>query len=128
MQWNQRKEENILWILTYSDNGTRFTISNALYSELNIEDDIYIGISVESNVIVLSKNGLDNTEKYKINRNGIIYNKVLVEGIVNAFNLNEYYEKHTSTSFSDIEIENEVALIKISKEEGEYIHGWLWFY
>ena len=105
--------------LTYSTNGTRVTLSNALYSSLELKDRVYVGIATNEGGVVFSKQKVKGLEECKISgKSNAIYNATLVKGIVNAFELNEFYETHSSQSFHNIEIDEEqgVALVYIDTD------------
>lgn len=102
--------------VTYSDNGTRLTLSNGLCSALDLNKEVYIGVSIQNNCIVLSKNDIANMEHFKLSKKGnTVYKKALVEGIVNSLGLNAHFEKHTSITFQNIEIDDKenVAIVTI---------------
>ena len=114
--------------ITYSCNGTRLTLSNGLCSALGLDNEVYIGVSIQNNCIVLSKNDAPNMEHFKLSKKGnIVYNKALVEGIVNRLKLNTHFEKHTSITFQDIEIDDEENIAAIMVASADIGVDELWY-
>lgn len=108
--------------ITYSNNGMRMTLSKELCSMLEVEDSVYIGISIKEGCIIISTEKLANMEKFKMSSDGrTIYSSSLIRGIVNAFELDEYYEEHSSRSFYDIDLDEEacIAVVQIEDDEME---------
>lgn len=108
--------------ITYSNNGMRMTLSKELCSMLEVEDSVYIGISIKEGCIIISTEKLANMEKFKMSSDGrTIYSSSLIRGIVNAFELDEYYEEHSSRSFYDIDLDEEscIAVVQVEDDEME---------
>jgi len=69
--------------ITYSNNGMRMTLSKELCSMLEVEDSVYIGISIKEGCIIISTEKLANMEKFKMSSDGrTIYSSSLIRGIV----------------------------------------------
>ena len=106
--------------------GKRLAVSNGLAQTIGVTDLVYIGVLVGTQQIVLAASKNTNLQEYKLSKGNIIYNARLVDGIVAALDLEQYYENHSSKSFSDIEIDEEsgVAVVTIptveeTNDEGE---------
>lgn len=111
-----RGSRNILGIsITYADKGKRVTITNPLAERLNLMEKVYIGLSVSERQVIISNRKYQNLDEYKLNSGYKIYNAALVEGILTAMEIEEYYEGRSSVTFKDTEVfvEDGYAVISI---------------
>lgn len=91
------------------------SLSSSLYNILDLDDTVYVSLSTNAGCIILSKVLLKNSEMFSISpKTRAVYKSTLVEGIVNAFELDDYFTEHTSITFDDIEIDSEKNIAKIN--------------
>lgn len=117
VQSSAKGGRNVLSIsLTYTEeNGKRITISKGLADELNVSDTVFIGLLPSERKIVFSGKKQENLKPYHMGRAFKIYNAALISGIISCFEIEPYFQEHTSVTFRDVEVYDEdlVAVVHI---------------
>lgn len=104
--------------VTFNKNGKRCTFTLGIKKCLGIDSSVRIAL-IPSTRLVLVGTDFKGGTVYKCSSTAskpIVYNSTLVEGLVNAFGLQELYAAgRTSISFHDVDIDkaNNIAIIHI---------------
>lgn len=102
-----------------AQSGKRMSLSASLIEELEVKDSVYMGAVAEERQMIISGQPNPNLEKFSLRSGRYVYNSSLVSGIVNTFELVDYFSNHSSISFSEIDFEDGVAIVNIPSLDSE---------